>query len=123
MCSTEDLTGLEWHKLVLIFVCVIWLQVTEESRRAQFLIPVDADGQNQAQASLERAQLLNPMVEVKADTDAVESKPDDFFFQFDAVSPVTSRFNGVICRFYITKSYTRPTGNLMLWVTVWLFIN
>ncbi|XP_026138096.1 SUMO-activating enzyme subunit 1 isoform X1 [Carassius auratus] len=60
-------------------------QVTEESRRAQFLIPVDADGQNQAQASLERAQLLNPMVEVKADTDAVESKPDDFFFQFDAV--------------------------------------
>ncbi|XP_059389087.1 SUMO-activating enzyme subunit 1-like [Carassius carassius] len=60
-------------------------QVTEESRRAQFLIPVDADGQNQAQASLDRAQLLNPMVEVKADTDAVESKPDDFFFQFDAV--------------------------------------
>ncbi|RXN27504.1 SUMO-activating enzyme subunit 1 [Labeo rohita] len=60
-------------------------QVTEESRRAQFLIPVDANGQNQAQASLERAQLLNPMVEVKADTDTVESKPDDFFFQFDAV--------------------------------------
>ncbi|XP_016149504.1 SUMO-activating enzyme subunit 1 isoform X1 [Sinocyclocheilus grahami] len=60
-------------------------QVTEKSRRAQFLIPVDADGQNQAQASLERAQLLNPMVEVKADIDAVESKLDDFFFQFDAV--------------------------------------
>lgn len=60
-------------------------QVTEESRRAQFLIPVDADGKNQARASLERAQFLNPMVEVKADTDPVESKPDDFFFQFDAV--------------------------------------
>lgn len=60
-------------------------QVTEESRRAQFLIPVDADGQNQAQASLERAQFLNPMVEVKADTDPVESKTDDFFFQFDAI--------------------------------------
>ncbi|XP_066519816.1 SUMO-activating enzyme subunit 1 [Hoplias malabaricus] len=60
-------------------------QVTEESRRAQFLIPVDADGQNQAQASLERAQFLNPMVEVKADTDQVESKSDDFFLQFDAV--------------------------------------
>ncbi|ROK28197.1 SUMO-activating enzyme subunit 1 [Anabarilius grahami] len=60
-------------------------QVTEESRRAQFLNPVDADGQNQAQASLERAQFLNPMVEVKADTDPVESKPDDFFFQFDAI--------------------------------------
>ncbi|XP_051536007.1 SUMO-activating enzyme subunit 1-like isoform X2 [Myxocyprinus asiaticus] len=60
-------------------------QVTEESRRTQFLIPVDADGQNQAQASLERAQSLNPMVEVKADTEPVESKPDDFFFQFDAI--------------------------------------
>lgn len=60
-------------------------QVTEESRRAQFLIPVDADGQNQAQASLERAQFLNPMVEVKADTEQVENKSDDFFYQFDAV--------------------------------------
>ncbi|KAI4886504.1 hypothetical protein NFI96_024875, partial [Prochilodus magdalenae] len=60
-------------------------QVTEESRRAQFLIPVDANGQNHAQASLERAQFLNPMVEVKADTDQVESKSDDFFLQFDAV--------------------------------------
>lgn len=69
-------------------------KVTEESRRAQFLIPVDADGQNQAQASLDRAQLLNPMVEVKADTDAVGSKPDDFFFQFDAVSAGTSSFTG-----------------------------
>lgn len=65
-------------------------QVTEESRRAQFLIPVDADGQNRAQASLERAQFLNPMVEVKADTEQVESKPDDFFYQFDAVSAGTS---------------------------------
>ncbi|TRY99758.1 hypothetical protein DNTS_020933 [Danionella cerebrum] len=46
-------------------------KVTEESRRAQFLIPVDADGQNQAQASLERAQFLNPMVEVKAETNPV----------------------------------------------------
>ncbi|XP_030634384.1 SUMO-activating enzyme subunit 1 [Chanos chanos] len=60
-------------------------QVTEESRRAQFLIPVDSLGQNRAQASLERAQFLNPMVEVKADTDRVESKPDEFFLQFDAV--------------------------------------
>lgn len=65
-------------------------QVKEESRRAQFLIPVDADGQNRAEASLERAQFLNPMVEVKADTEQVESKPDDFFYQFDAVSAGTS---------------------------------
>ncbi|KAJ8414546.1 hypothetical protein AAFF_G00037480 [Aldrovandia affinis] len=60
-------------------------KVTEESSRAQFLIPVDSDGQNRAQASLERAQYLNPMVEVKADTGNADSKPDEFFLQFDAV--------------------------------------
>ncbi|KAI1894038.1 hypothetical protein AGOR_G00129870 [Albula goreensis] len=60
-------------------------KVTEECSRAQFLIPVGSEGQNRAQASLERAQYLNPMVEVKADTDNVESKPDEFFLQFDAV--------------------------------------
>lgn len=61
-------------------------QVLEESCRAQFLIPVSAQGQNRAQASLERAQNLNPMVEVHSDPDRVEDKPDDFFLQFDAVS-------------------------------------
>ncbi|XP_066559960.1 SUMO-activating enzyme subunit 1 [Amia ocellicauda] len=60
-------------------------QVTEESSRAQFLIPGGSNGQNRAQASLERAQYLNPMVEVKADTESAESKPRDFFLQFDAV--------------------------------------
>ncbi|KAK2913043.1 SUMO-activating enzyme subunit 1 [Channa argus] len=60
-------------------------QVSEESCRAQFLIPVTAQGQNRAQASLERAQNLNPMVEVHADPDRIEDKPDDFFLQFDAV--------------------------------------
>ncbi|PWA15660.1 hypothetical protein CCH79_00019157 [Gambusia affinis] len=59
-------------------------QVSEESCRAQFLIPVSAQGRNRAQASLERAQNLNPMVEVHADPDRVEDKPDDFFLQFDA---------------------------------------
>lgn len=88
-------------------------QVTEESRRAQFLIPVDANGQNQAQASLERAQFLNPMVEVKADTDPVESKPDDFFFQFDAVSVRTIYF---ICRLDITKAYKRQKDNLLYYI-------
>lgn len=60
--------------------------MSEESCRAQFLIPVAAQGQNRAQASLERAQNLNPMVEVHADSDRIEDKPDDFFLQFDAVS-------------------------------------
>lgn len=42
-------------------------------------------GRNRAQASLERAQNLNPMVDVKADPESVESKPEEFFTQFDAV--------------------------------------
>ncbi|KAK5905312.1 hypothetical protein CesoFtcFv8_006790 [Champsocephalus esox] len=60
-------------------------QVSEESCRAQFLIPVTAQGQNRAQASLERGQNLNPMVQVHADQDRIQDKPDDFFLQFDAV--------------------------------------
>lgn len=60
-------------------------EVTEESCRAQFLVPVTAQGRNRAQASLERAQYLNPMVEVCADVEQAEDKPDDFFLQFDAV--------------------------------------
>lgn len=61
-------------------------QVSEESCRAQFLVPVTARGKNRAQASLERAQNLNPMVKVHADPDRIEEKSDDFFLQFEAVS-------------------------------------
>lgn len=69
-----------------IILCLYIDQVSEDSCRAQFLVPVTAQGQNRAQASLERAQNLNPMVEVHADADKIEDKPDDFFLQFDAVS-------------------------------------
>ena len=79
-------TGNAWSSTCYtwIFLCVD--QVSEESCRAQFLVPVTAQGQNRAKASLERAQNLNPMVEVHADSDRIEDKPDDFFLQFDAVS-------------------------------------
>ncbi|MGH0126132.1 UNVERIFIED_CONTAM: hypothetical protein FKN15_025489 [Acipenser sinensis] len=60
-------------------------QVTEDSVRAQFLIPAGSLDQNRAEASLERAQNLNPMVEVKADPERAEDKPDEFFLDFDAV--------------------------------------
>ncbi|XP_009273535.2 PREDICTED: SUMO-activating enzyme subunit 1 [Aptenodytes forsteri] len=60
-------------------------QVSQEDTRAQFLIPVGSLGRNRAEASLERAQNLNPMVDVKADPESVESKPEEFFTQFDAV--------------------------------------
>lgn len=61
-------------------------QVSKESCRAQFLVPVTAQGKNRAQASLERAQNLNPMVKVHADSDRIEDKSDDFFLEFEAVS-------------------------------------
>ncbi|XP_062996779.1 SUMO-activating enzyme subunit 1 [Elgaria multicarinata webbii] len=60
-------------------------QVSPEDTRAQFLIPVGSLGKNRAEASLERAQDLNPMVDVKADPEDVEQKPDEFFTRFDVV--------------------------------------
>nr|XP_042696416.1 SUMO-activating enzyme subunit 1 isoform X2 [Chrysemys picta bellii] len=60
-------------------------QVSQEDTRAQFLIPVGSLGRNRAEASLERAQNLNPMVDVKADPENIENKAEDFFTQFDAV--------------------------------------
>ncbi|XP_030402525.1 SUMO-activating enzyme subunit 1 isoform X1 [Gopherus evgoodei] len=60
-------------------------QVSQQDTRAQFLIPVGSLGRNRAEASLERAQNLNPMVDVKADPENIENKAEDFFTQFDAV--------------------------------------
>ncbi|KAK3094094.1 hypothetical protein FSP39_024077 [Pinctada imbricata] len=59
--------------------------VTEEDACSQFLIPRADIGKNRAECSQARTQLLNPMVEVTADSDNVEDKPDDFFTQFDVV--------------------------------------
>ncbi|XP_045845188.1 SUMO-activating enzyme subunit 1 isoform X1 [Meles meles] len=60
-------------------------QVSPEDPGAQFLIRTGSDGRNRAEASLERAQNLNPMVDVKVDTESIEKKPESFFTQFDAV--------------------------------------
>jgi len=38
-----------------------------------------------AEASLSRAQNLNPMVNINADSDKVDDKPDEYFGQFDIV--------------------------------------
>ncbi|ELK23996.1 SUMO-activating enzyme subunit 1 [Myotis davidii] len=61
------------------------LQVSPEDLGAQFLIRPGSLGRNRAEACLERAQNLNPMVEVKVDTENIEKKPESFFTQFDAV--------------------------------------
>lgn len=60
-------------------------EVCEEDSRAQFLIPTGCLGRNRAEASLERAQNLNPMVEVTVTKDNIEEKDEDFFKDFDAV--------------------------------------
>ncbi|XP_059137244.1 SUMO-activating enzyme subunit 1 [Peromyscus eremicus] len=60
-------------------------QVSPEDPGAQFLIRTGSVGRNRAEASLERAQNLNPMVDVKVDTEDTEKKPEAFFTQFDAV--------------------------------------
>nr|CAD7458722.1 unnamed protein product [Timema tahoe] len=59
--------------------------VTELDRCSQFLAPTDNVGKNRAEASLSRAQELNIMVTVRADTDNVEDKSDAFFQQFNIV--------------------------------------
>lgn len=59
--------------------------VTEIEACANFLAPHDACGKNIAEASRERAQILNPMVEVSADSSNIEDKTDEFFTQFDVV--------------------------------------
>lgn len=60
-------------------------QVTEEDACSQFLVSRDDVGKNRAESSRDRTQQLNPMVEVRADTDDISDKPDDFFTDFDVV--------------------------------------
>ncbi|XP_066494361.1 SUMO-activating enzyme subunit 1 isoform X1 [Tiliqua scincoides] len=60
-------------------------QVSPEDARAQFLVPAGSLGRNRAEASLERAQALNPMVDVQADPEDVAQKPEEFFARFDVV--------------------------------------
>jgi len=59
--------------------------VTEEDATSQFLAPRDKIGENRAEASLERLQQLNPMVDVTADKSATTEKDAEFFKQFDIV--------------------------------------
>uniref|UniRef100_A0A2I3RBB5 THIF-type NAD/FAD binding fold domain-containing protein n=1 Tax=Pan troglodytes TaxID=9598 RepID=A0A2I3RBB5_PANTR len=63
-------------------------QISPEEPGAQFLIRIGSVGRNTAEASLERAQNLNPKVDVKLDTEDIEKKPESFFTQFDAVDVI-----------------------------------
>lgn len=59
--------------------------VTELDFSSQFFVPRDQLGKNRAEASLARAQALNPMVELKVDTMKLSEKDEEFFKSFDVV--------------------------------------
>lgn len=59
--------------------------VTEEDVCSQFLTPVTTVGTNRAESSLQRARALNPMVDIRADTEPLENKNEDYFNDFDVV--------------------------------------
>lgn len=77
--------------------------LTESDFAAQFLAPQTALGSNRAEASLTRAQILNPMVEIITDTGLLSEKDDEFFGKFDVVcileanTPELVRINN-LCR-------------------------
>ena len=60
-------------------------KVTELDACSQFLVPTTSLGKNRAEESLPRAQALNPMVELKAETKPLADMPDDFFQGFNVV--------------------------------------
>lgn len=59
--------------------------VNEEDFVSQFLVQRQDLGKNRAESSLQRAQQLNPMVQVTADTADISNKHDSFFQNFDLV--------------------------------------
>ncbi|XP_041984813.1 SUMO-activating enzyme subunit 1 [Aricia agestis] len=67
-------------------VCLLDIEkLSEIDLYSQFLAPPDKVGENRAEASLQRARALNPMVEVSAETKAVDDLPDNYFSAFDIV--------------------------------------
>lgn len=59
--------------------------VSELDFSSQFFIPREDVGKFRAEASLMRAQALNPMVQLVADTGLLQDKEEEFFKTFDVV--------------------------------------
>ncbi|KAM7361317.1 SUMO1 activating enzyme subunit 1 [Cochliomyia hominivorax] len=59
--------------------------VTEEDFCSQFLVSRSALGTNRAEASIERAKALNPMVEISAEIEPLSKKDVVFFEAFDVI--------------------------------------
>lgn len=89
ICGINGLGAEVAKNIILSGVKSVTLQddkiVSVEDGCSQFLAPVTAIGSNRAEASLQRAKSLNPMVEITADTDSLTNKTAEFFQQFDVV--------------------------------------
>lgn len=59
--------------------------VSELDTCSQFLVPTTSIGKNRALESLARAQALNPMVELKAESKPLADQPDNYFQSFNVV--------------------------------------
>lgn len=59
--------------------------VSELDTCSQFLVPTTSVGKNRALESLTRAQALNPMVELKAESKPLAEQPDNYFANFNVV--------------------------------------
>lgn len=59
--------------------------VTELDACSQFLVPTTSVGKNRSTESLSRAQALNPMVELSAETKPLVDMPDSYFQNFNVV--------------------------------------
>ncbi|KAK7458938.1 hypothetical protein BaRGS_00039069 [Batillaria attramentaria] len=82
----------------------------EEDTASQFLIPRSELGKNRAEASMERTQLLNPMVQVTAETCSIDDKDDAFLASFDVIcatgcGPTTLLRLDKVCRANGVKFY------------------
>lgn len=59
--------------------------MTEEEQVKNFLLDKNSIGENIAKAVLLKAQALNPLVKIVADTEPFSSKSDEFFGKFTII--------------------------------------
>jgi len=71
--------------------------VTELDASSQFLVSRNSVGQNRAEASQAKAQLLNPMVKVVADSSRPDDKDEEFFKDFTIICAIGCK-KSQICR-------------------------
>ncbi|KAI1719714.1 thiF family domain-containing protein [Ditylenchus destructor] len=78
-------------------------EVTTNDLCSNFLVSNESIGNNRAEASRQRTQVLNPMVELVILPDSLEKKSNDFFRAFDLVILIDQKYSLVnkvntICR-------------------------